>query len=394
MAIYVKKESAIADTIQTPGDVGNDLDQIEKDIAGPKGISAHEEEIEDAISGVIDDPAKGLMDGSEIAEASYMAMYESEYNFNQIIECLDIHTLGAASIGRELVLEAADIKGFFNSVKTAVLDAFKSFTDVISNLITKIKSIFVDNKRFVSLNQESIKTGFDKMAHHNEEIMGVPYNSAVIKDFINDIHALADAGNAIDLDDKHIKDTSADVATDSGDADSKFDKIKLELIGKIAKNTSGNDITSVGDALRAIETEMCGTEKKDLRKHYKNAQEIIDTLTGDAGKEIQNYYTTVKSSINNRLKKIDEAARKAPTDGSTNAEGYAAKDFKFLASAIKFYQQALQQSVTLVCRIRTNEIMQARKYAQYCIKASGNTYKESADVSSNEDSVFAGINLI
>ena len=389
MAIYVKKESAIADTIQTPGDVGNDLDQIEKDIAGPKGISAHEEEIEDAISGVIDDPAKGLMDGSEIAEASYMAMYESENNFNQIIECLDIHTLGAASVGRELVLEAGDIKGFFTKVKDAVIAAFKSFTEVINNLINKVKSIFVDNKKFVGINRNAIVKGFDKMAHHNEEIQGVPYKHEAINDFAEGIKKLAQIGEKIDLDEANIKNLSADKGSD--DADAKFDVVRKEMISCIC---DADGVTSVGDCMRAIEAEMCGTEKVDLRKHYKSGDEFCTILTSETGKEIQNYYTTVKQSIDGRLKKIDEAARKAPTDGTTNAEGYAAKDFKFLASAIKFLQQAMQQSVALVCRIRTNEIMQARKYANYCIKASGDVYKESADVSSNEDSVFAAINLI
>ena len=76
MAIYVKREAAVKDTIQTPDDIGVDLDQIEKNIAGADGIEAHKEEIENAELGLIDD--------AELAESAAMIMYESQYNLNQI----------------------------------------------------------------------------------------------------------------------------------------------------------------------------------------------------------------------------------------------------------------------------------------------------------------------
>lgn len=389
MAIYVKRESAIADTIQSPGDVGNDLNQIEKDIAGPKGISAHEEEIEDAVSGVIDDPAKGLMDGSEIAEATYMSLYESEYNFNQIIECLDVHTLNAASMDRELVLEASDIKGFFTKVKEAIMSAFRSFTEIITNALNKIKSVFLNNKKFVNENKAAIEKGFGKMANRNDQVMGLAYDHNGIQAFASKMKSFDNEGKKIDSS-FDLNDATVDLAkqnrANASDADSAMDAQKKEII-KFFTNDAA-DVTSIGDLTRWIESSIVGKEKVDLRTHYKSANELISILLSDSGKSVSDDYAVVKRSINDRIKKLDEAARKA------DANSAEANQLKFAANACKYYQQALQSVATVITRLRTNEIMQARKYANMCVTASGQTYKESAYVSSNENSVFAGITLI
>ena len=392
MAIYVKKESAIADTIQTPGDVGNDLDQIEKDIAGPKGIAAHEEEIEDALSGVIDDPAKCLMDGSEIAEASYMAMYESEYNFNQIIECLDIHTLGAASVGRELVLEAIDIKGFIGTVKKAVINAFTRFTEIINNVVNKVKSVFADNKNFVTINRKNIEYGFDKVRTSATKIQGYKFDHDKIENYASKLNTFASNGEKIDA---LFDVTNADeqdfinkrnAANTAEEVDKAFDSVKEDLC-KSLDIDGKDDTSSPADVVKKIQ-EICQGEKvDDINDYYGSADNLCKIIASDTtGKSISDNYKFVKHSIDERLKALDKQAR--------DAESNNAKAFKFAANAIKFYQGVLQQASITLATIRTNEIMQARKFANACVSAAGKKYTESADVSSNDDSVFAGLNLI
>lgn len=396
MAIYLKRESAIADTIQDPDKTGNDLDQIEKDIAGDNGIAAHEEEVEDAAEGVIDDPAKGLMDGDEIAESCYMALYESEYNFNQIIECIDIHTLRAASMDRDLVLEANDIKGFFTTVKEAIISAFKKFTEIITNIMNKIKSFFVNNKKFVADNAENIKKGFAKIGTTDNEILGLPYNhaelGAIVKE-LDDAAGMTPEDSAIGI---MTKDSRATEGSDK--RDELYEKFRMSLCKKFVKG-GGNDVTSVGDILRHIEDRVVGKDKVDLRKHYTSYDQLKGILESNSSAEIANSYKKIKAEINTKLKSLDEKAAKAREgEKGKDAEGYSANDFKFTANCIKFYQQCVQQVCTTVSRLRVNEIAQARMFANKCIAVSGKKYHESYyeedDTYVSESSVFANVNLI
>ena len=115
MAFYnVNMKPVVESAVQDPDDIGVDLNQVEKDIAGPDGIEAHRDEVEAAEEGLIGDP---------VAEA-FDIMYEAEYNYNQIMKCIGIHEISEASMGRELVLEAEDSKGFFARVKEILTKMF------------------------------------------------------------------------------------------------------------------------------------------------------------------------------------------------------------------------------------------------------------------------------
>lgn len=392
MAIYVKRESAIADTIQSPDNVGNDLDQIEKDVAGPNGIASHEEEIENAVEGVIDDPAKGLMDGCEIAESAYMALYESEYNFNQIVECIDIHTLRAASMDRTLVLEAGDIKDWFNTIKEAILSAFRKFSEVITNVINKIKSIFADNAKFVQVNSQNIIDGFNKVKNMDGDFEGIGYNRTALS-------ALADsfsnvAGFDIDAEANKARDARHGTKDDAGEVDKAFDAAKINIIKSFLKNNNvaDNSITSISDVLKAIETSIVGDKKVSLKTYYADGNDVINVLKSNSAKEISGNYAQVKNKISAVIKNLEsKASAAASAEKKVDADGFSANDFKFATNIVKYYQQLIQQTCILVSRLRTNEIMQARSFANKCISAAGKKYTESAV---SESSVFSKIELI
>ena len=155
MGIYKNRllESAATDldSVQTPGDVGVDLDQVEKDIMGPDGIEAHRDEVEDAVEGVVGDPI----------EEAYMAMYESEYNYGQIMKVLGMAELREASMGRDLVLEAADIKGFFANVKKIIKNLFAKVVEAFKKAINYITSTIASDKKLVEKYKDKIEAGWD-----------------------------------------------------------------------------------------------------------------------------------------------------------------------------------------------------------------------------------------
>lgn len=129
MAFYnVNMKPVVESAVQDPDDIGVDLNQVEKDIAGPDGIEAHRDEVEAAEEGLIGDP---------VAEA-FDIMYEAEYNYNQIMKCIGIHEISEASMGRELVLEAEDSKGFFARVKEILTKMFARITKAVKDILAKM----------------------------------------------------------------------------------------------------------------------------------------------------------------------------------------------------------------------------------------------------------------
>lgn len=127
-------------------DIGNDLEAIAKSVE-----ESHDEEVEDAQDGFIGEPV----------EEFAMIMYESEYNFNQIMQAIGMAELREAAMGRELVLEAADIKGFFKKIKEFFVNMFQRITDAVRNVLIKLDLQVKADKKFVTENEAYIKIGFD-----------------------------------------------------------------------------------------------------------------------------------------------------------------------------------------------------------------------------------------
>ena len=57
----------------------------------------------------------------DIMDESAYAIYEFECGHAQIMQAIGMHELQEAAAGREFIFEAADIKGFFKSVKDKIV---------------------------------------------------------------------------------------------------------------------------------------------------------------------------------------------------------------------------------------------------------------------------------
>lgn len=149
MGIYFNllRESAVQD----PDDVGVDLNAVEEEIAGDNGIAAHAEEIEDAVAGVVEDPL----------EEATRIMYESEYNFNQIMRVIGITELNEAYSGRDFFLEGENAKGFFASIKETIVNMFKQITKVFTDIIDKIKAACDMHKKYYDRNKKEMEKGYN-----------------------------------------------------------------------------------------------------------------------------------------------------------------------------------------------------------------------------------------
>lgn len=98
----------------------------------------------------------------DIMDESAMAIFEFEAGHAQIMQAIGMHELQEASMGREFIMEAADIKGFFKSVKDKVVAFFKKVWSVLQRWAGNLTAVFTSNKKFYSKYSAQIKAGFAK----------------------------------------------------------------------------------------------------------------------------------------------------------------------------------------------------------------------------------------
>lgn len=305
MGIYSSRflESAIDDSFNTPGDIGIDLKQVEEDIAGHGGIAAHEPEIDDAVEGVVGDPL----------EEAFMIMFESEYNYNQIMEAVGMYELQEASCGREVIYESVNIKGFFQKVKEWLVNLFKSIAKAFKSIIDKISSAFRSDKAFVSKYKDSIQRGAAAMKNSNNWPEG--YNikldtskleeaNGLIKDIESDTKTALDKlkNSKIDID-------MSDFSAESGRA---LDK-------EVLSGFCGSEVDTISDMVKKL-TEECIGKKRSLKGVW-GADDVIRILEGDNEvKKIKEIFEKLKKAVNAAMKAtsdFEKAALKNSSDYQT-----------------------------------------------------------------------------
>lgn len=287
MGIYANKyllENDL-DSVQDPNDVGNDLDQIEKDIAGPDGIEAHSDEIEDAQTGVVGDPL----------EEAFMIMYESEYNYNQLLECIGIHELNAASRGCYLVLEEVDQVGFIEKVKEFFKNAWASIVEAYKNIIKKIQEETAFDKKFVAKYEKEIRAGAAKWAEEADKLPEA-YAFADIKMYTNEYHL------------GKVRNTSNE----------EVDAKKAEII----KHCSGVDASTTKEMIEKLQKQVYG-DKAVILSGNLSVDNLIAIMKGDNEiKAIKEAYEKIKESYKRAMKTLEEmktsylASNKADNEGN------------------------------------------------------------------------------
>lgn len=382
MAFYVRKESAVEDTIQTPDNVGNDLEQIKKNICGDS--ECEEEEYETVACNAADDIAEAIPSDSEITESVYQAIYESEYNMNQIIECIDMNSLKTESMGKTLMLEAADKKGFWESIKKFGKWALRKLQEFYDKYIRKYVSYVLNNNLFLKHNEEYIRNGFKKIGLLNmekEEV--IKFNLNELEKVENRIKAFSGKGKDDLLNDIDFK----KVYTSSSDFDNRATELKVNLAKMIIPsiNEKKIDVESIRTEIVAAVTEKVD----DIRDCFDRPDQVIQILRNASKSDLDDVFNKATKSLNDLIKTADKNSKSG--DDEIAATGY-----KMLAESLKYFNQILLASIHEVTFLRTKVISQARKFANLCVKASGSIQKESYDVTDNSriSNAFSSIKLI
>ena len=256
MSFYnIMKESAV----QTPDDIGNDLDQIEKDI-----LEDREDDADIASNGILNDNTDDFDPVSE----GFMIMYESLYNHNQLLRAIGIHELNEAYNGRELILEAADVKAWFEKVKEIFVNAFNKICEVFRTAVNKLNFAATNDKNLIENNKDILeKAKTNKTAW---EFEGYKYNN--IRDSIGAVKAFA----------KELE-TEIVVPADNGGAPTPV-KLSVDPTGE------GNaDYHQMYEIVLGINKAIDARDEKDANTLVADFMDKnIDALTADKTKEFAN----------------------------------------------------------------------------------------------------------
>ena len=375
MSIYSAKhvlESAVSpeDVIQTPDDTGVDLDAIEKAIVGDDGIEAHRDEVEAAEEGLIGDP---------VAEA-YEIMFESEYNYNQLMHMIGIHELCAASSGRELVLEAVDIKGFFARVKEILANMFAAITKAFRKVAQTIGASVSNDKKLVTKYRAAIEAGADT----DWEAKGYVFKDKIAFEskIFNGEDWTADAQ-------RHLNQVK----------DGKTPELiaRAELTKEIIKKIADVDANSVAEMNEVLYKSLRGnvSEPITLTKSNMPASKIIAILEGDKEvKEIKDGFNQIKKSYDVALKTI------AKLESEITGKEYSdvSKAFavcEYYTTALKTEKTVQNGAYTTLLKAAKDKRAQARRLALMLVKQSPLPEKEKKVKVNNESgSLFGGLTLI
>lgn len=213
-------------------------------------------------------------------------MYESEYNFNQIMKCIGINELKEFSNGRDLILEGADLHAFFENAKKLIVKMAEGFMAMCQKAFTAIKNAITADKKLVSEYAKDIEVGFGKDGWKFENAwdlnaLNVKYNP--LKQSIADVNfeeLINDAENNVLLDSDTFSHTAAVKrisgveVSDEGNAAAQMKEAlnKKFFVSTTYESGAGNELlnTVMGILKNTSDIDELNTAYADIKKGYKD----------------------------------------------------------------------------------------------------------------------------
>lgn len=369
MGIYSRRliESAPAlDSVQDPNEVGVDLDQVEKDIAGPDGIESHKEEIEDAVEGVVGEPL----------EEAYMSIYESEYNYGQLMRALGMRELKEASMGREFMLEAADVKGFFTKFKEILKNMFANIVKAFKKAFAYLTSTFASDKALVNKYKDKIIAGAEtdwtakgfKFADKIEFHDALSSGDSRLAEFRKSLDAVKEEGNSAKPEDDYHK--------------------------TVIKNLTGIDTDDVKEMVEELKIKLKGSKEPiKLDKTVISAADVIDILSKNKEADaVESSYKKIKSSYDKALKEVNNMEKAVTAKEYEGRLDGATAVCTYYMAAIKFEKGVQHAVYSVTLNAAKAKRAQARSLARKFITAATGTAPKQESAPVNND--LFGIKMI
>lgn len=382
-----------ADDVLTHQDPDNldgaeDVKEIQ-DIVNDEDANAEEQE-----QGA--EAAFGPDDGVEdIVDESMMFIAESEMAWQKIMHAVGMRELSEAAAGREAVLEAADIKGWFKAAKDKIVAFFKKVWQVIQRWAGNVLAMVTPNKSFAKKYATQIKKGEALYAKADKKLKGYPFTSGAIgttdDPFIQDAKQ-ADQGSKI------VNDLAKAFASDIrngmtfGDMKPAIDKAYDEMF-KVYGVSTDADMSEIRDKAKE---DMFGA--KEPTEMTMSAADIIAILEDKGNvkkstkKAMDNAQKQMKAAIKtlNDAQKAIEGVHKDDNTSANNVMGVASS----LNTALNKMLSVTQVERSVAMSAITKRMHQARAFGNYYVRLANKDAKPGFQKESTEYGFLGSLNLV
>lgn len=372
MGMYFERllESGV---IQSADDTGVDLDAVEQ------AVEEEREDLNDeAESGVVGDP-------DPVDEAA-MIMYESTYNYNQLMRRIGMVELQEAARGRDYVLEAVDIRGFFEKVKNILTNMFRAITRAFKNVLNRLVTTFTSDKKLATEHASAIRAGY-------------------AEEWTFEGHKFSNEPIVYDCKGLHDKMTSECKKALEGLKNGNFDEDAVTFYtdrATIIVDNAKVDAEDVSEMRKLLMEKYFGKEKvkfgKNAEKYPGGVDGVIDLLKADKESDaIKKGYKKIKDDYSKALKAIKEYEKSIEGDAkkypSLN-QAYSICE-KFANATV--FEKNVQNTVYSVCmKAAKAKRAQARRLALLWqrLGTKKNLKDKYPKIQHNSASLFGNIELV
>ena len=250
----------------------------------------------------------------DIMDESAMAIYEFEAGHAQIMQAIGIHELQEAATGRDFIFEAADVKGFFKSVKDKIVAFFKKVWSVLQRWAGNIGAVFTSNKKFADKYGSAMEKGHGIVSKDKSKEMKM-YPFSGVDSAINFAKTAKTDCTGFDNDIAKVRRSteSGSVGKDDATTAEQFEDRLNQYRGKLA----GGSSVSAGEFGAELKKHLYGEEKKG----FMDVKAVKDTLSGkkDDRKAVTDFMKEYKEQFKKTMKSVNDlekAASKVEGEGS------------------------------------------------------------------------------
>lgn len=332
--------------------------------------------VEDINQNYADQSSQEELDGQDLdsnpVEECMISIYESEHNWNLIMNTLAMREVHEAAMGREVVMESVDIKGFFEKVKQFFVKMWKKITAVVQQWISNVAVVLKTNKQFMNKYGKDLQKGYDAYYADSgyKNFKGYKFSSALDKaamiGLFNGMKVADETQQSVNKLITAIKSGLHSHGTvGSYAAEDKYDpdKVRGGFVGE-------NSVTA-GDFTKTLKEKWFGSENKEtLSKNDAclSVDFISSVLKSDMKMtDVRKAYNDMKKSFNTLLKSLgdlEKAINGSHKEGKADEEtSNAITNVSKWSSNVKECKNAAHIALTTFMRCSHARTAQCRRIA-------------------------------
>lgn len=357
--------------------------------------------VEDINKEYSDEAEQKELDGQDLCcnpvEEAAIAIYESECNWNMIMKAMGTHEVTEAARGRVAIMEAADVKGFFASVKKFFTNLWEKISSTVKGWCNNMKSIVAREKGKIDKKfYDAVRAGEAKYKGKGFKGYNFKDTDAEVEKMFNTIKTSNDSAYkdiaTFLIDDEHSKAQIGAASLVGNNIIGATDEIRGNFVG--AKTCSADEFS------KKLHEKLYG-EKIQLRGENQianaaKADRVIDVLqnSGNRISTVLKAYSELRTSFSKlfaALNKLEKIVTKANKGGANIGS---------VAGAIKKQKEVKNICFTVMVncmRAMMSERMQARKIANLYAAAGMKKEKAEKKPEAQKESytgAFAGLQMI